>query len=929
MAVTKQQMQNAINGYIKQGKTGNQILVALSNRKDAIGDSFRDDMAHGSSTEFAQVFGLNIDRTPVQVNQPKNITLGDKAKSYATSALMGLSDAGAGIVQGGYALTDAMGITKDGLKNYNKQYQRANVETKARQKDAGRKGGDWLRGGTEIAATVPTFLVGGGAARGMSLLGKSAVQAGIGGAVGAVAYAPDAKQRKDNIIGGIVGGAGGEVAGAAVGKVAKAAATKVARVRANKSGATMRAARDMIQQAERDAGITLSTTQRKQAVRQTAKALSKGKEQDAQAAVRKIFLEDYGINGTQAQITRDPTVWANERELAKHNSNLNQAHIDNHQQVAGKVQELADSTGQSASDAQGKMTSLFETLKQYDADQKAEISNLYNTAQNLPESNTPINHNALLTELQSTLKANGEADKFGGVKSIIEGKLNPSGELTLRDAEAAKKVLNRQIASTTDGSKRWALLQAKEMIDKHIDDTVTNNPAVGNARDAWVAARTAYKKHAAIIDSNPALKAALDGKAPDKAFHQMIVNGNTKDIKSLVAVLNQTPNGAQHIADLQGAAIDHFLTQATKANNGAFSPAQFARAIDGFGENRLNALFTPEQITQLKDTRMVADMILQQPLGAHVNHSNTANVVIKQLLGITGLASKIPGVGNAALGGAEAMAKLSKGGQAAKMLNGEVPTLVKNSLRGLTPEQLSKIGITKDTVEGLIAAIGANTDIDAAQPTDTQSTIEAQPVDTQPSIDAPVTQDSMPQLQVGDHLAPQQTVNAATADMPQMEVPPMAQADAPSLSPAELQVGFEPMPSDIVLSASETPVERPPAQPTAINAVGQALQSLIPPPKDTADPRKMATYAQVSQQAVASVLNTPQMRQITTELESDQPSDSKIKTLQKRLAKTDEWQSYLQNLPKEQRKQASDGNILALLTKTIRADMPDVFNPQF
>lgn len=935
MAVTKQQMQNAINGYLKQGKTGNQILVALSNRKDAIGDSFRDDMAHGSSTEFAQVFNLKIDRAPVQVNQPKKPTLGDKAASYGTSALMGLSDVGAGVVQGGYYLSDKAGLTKGAYDEYNKQYQRANTETKARQKDAGRTGGDWVRGGTEIAATLPAFFVGGGATKGMGLLGRAAAQGGIGGVVGAAAYAPNAKQRKDNVIGGIVGGAGGEFAGAALGKVAKTAATKVTRVSANKSGATMLAARDMVKQAERETGITLSTAQRKTAIQNTAKALSKGNEQDAQAVVRKTFLDGQGIRGTQAQITRDPSLWRQEKELAKLNAissrTLNQTHIDNHQQVAGKVQDLADSTGASASDTYGKMTDLYKGLKQYDKDVKNHINSLYDTASNMTESNTPINHTKLLTELQSTLKANGEADKFGGVKSIIKGKLNPSGELTLRDAEAAKKVLNRQIASTTDGSKRWALQQAKEMIDKHIDDTVMNNPAVGNARDAWVAARTAYKDHANLVDSNPALKAAIDGNAPDDAFKNMVLTGNVENINSLVGVLKKLPDGEQRIADLQGATIEHFLNKATSANNGAFSPAQFAKSIDGFGENRLNALFTPEQITQLKDIKQVSDIVLQEPLGANVNHSNTSSALVNRVLGLVRGTSKVPVLGKPlgiAVEGAKTVGDLMKGSEAAKMLNGEVPTLLKNSLRGLTPEQLAKIGMTKDTVEGLIAAIGANTGIDAAQPTDTQPTIEAQPIDTQPTIDAPVTQNSMPQLQVGDHIAPKPVDDPTMADMPQYDmgqsVPSM-----PNLPPVAPQGGFEPMPSDIVPSASETPVEPPQAQPTAINAVGQTLQSLIPPPKDTADPRKMATYEQVSQQAVVSVLNTPQMHQITTELESNAPSDSKIQSLQKSLAKTPEWQSFLQTLPKDQRQQLSSADVLSLITRNVSRNDSPVFNPQF
>ena len=930
--VSKKQMQNAINGYQKQGLGTRQIHIALAKRKDAIGESYRDDMQHGTPEEFNSVFGLKLSKGVTAGEVNKNASLADKAASYGTSALMGLADTGAGIVQGGYYLSDKAGLTKGAYDKYNKEYDKANGVAEVGRRQAGRKGTDLVRTGTAIAATVPMFIAGDktAAARGLGLTGKVLTQSGIGATVGAANYAKDGKERISNTKWGGVGGGAGELGGAALGKVAKTAATKVTRMSANKSGATMLAARDMIKQAERDTGVTLSTAQRKTAIQQTAKALSKGKEQDAQAVVRKTFLEGHGISGTQAQITRDPSLWRQEKELAKLNTSssrtLNQTHIDNHQQVTGKVQDLADSTGASASDTYGKMTDLYKGLKQYDKDVKNHINSLYDTASNLAESNTPINHTKLLTELQSTLKANGEADKFGGVKSIIQGKLNPSGKLTLRDAEAAKKVLNHQISSTTDGSKRWALMQAKEMIDKHIDDTVMNNPAVGNARDAWVAAKNTYKDHAALVDSNQVLKAAIEANAPDDAFKNMVLTGNVEDINSLVGLLKKLSNSDQHIADLQGATIEHFLNKATNANNGAFSPAQFTKSIDGFGENRLNALFTPEQITQLKDIKQVSDIVLQEPLGANVNHSNTSSALVNRVLGLVRGTSKVPVLGKPlgiAVEGVKTVGDLMKGSEAAKMLNGEVPTLVKNSLRGLTPEQLSKIGMTKDTVEGLLAAIGANTGIDTAQPT-----IEAQPIDTQPSIDAPVTQDGMPQLQVGDHIAPNPVDDPTMADMPQYD---MGQSvpSLPSLPPVAPQGGFEPMPSDIVPSASETPVEPPQAQPTAINAVGQTLQSLIPPPSDTSNAQKMATYEQVSQQAVVSVLNTPQMHQITTELESNAPSDSKIRILQKSLSKTPEWQSFLQTLPKDQRQQLSGADVLSLITRNAGNMDAQVFSPQF
>ena len=80
---------------------------------------------------------------------------------------------------------------------------------------------------------------------------------------------------------------------------------------------------------------------------------------------------------------------------------------------------------------------------------------------------------------------------------------------------------------------------------------------------------------------------------------------------------------------------------------------------------------------------------------------------------------------------------------------------------------------------------------------------------------------------------------------------------------------------------------------------------------------------------MGAVLQTPHMQQITTELESNAPSDSKIQSLQKSLAKTPEWQSFLQTLPKEQRQQLSGADVLSLITRNVSRNDNPVFNPQF
>ena len=225
-------------------------------------------------------------------------------------------------------------------------------------------------------------------------------------------------------------------------------------------------------------------------------------------------------------------------------------------------------------------------------------------------------------------------------------------------------------------------------------------------KQQWDDARSAYKQRVQDIESTPALKAAIDGVEPDKAFDKYVKNANAADIVRMMDKLKKTPNGQQNIADIQGATIEHLLEQATKSNNGAFSPHALNRALKSLGDNRMKAIFTPEQIARINDIKKVADILVQQPLGAHVNHSNTANVLIKQLLGIVSLAGKIPAVGNVALGGMGAFGNLAKSGAAVKMINGKVP-VAKGSSMGISPDMLRMMGLAERGTQATASSAGA------------------------------------------------------------------------------------------------------------------------------------------------------------------------------------------------------------------------------
>lgn len=686
------------------------------------------------SQELAKYFGLKVaaanpKAANTRVNQ--NAGVGAKVKDTALSATTGFAKAYGGVAQlynkgkdvRNKAVNNAVGtnLSTNNLSEYNQNVKNMDSVVAESRRNAGRSGFNVSELIGEVAATAPAFVLGG--APGVGLRGAATVAAkegAIGAGLGAVRYAKDGDERKSNTIYGGAGGAvGGVVGNNIVAPVAKWGGRKIVRRTANKTGNTATAAAKLVDDAIEETGIKVGATARAGLVDDATKALSKGRQVDAGALVRKNLLERHGVKGTQAQITRDPGTWGAEREAAKQNPQLNNVHIENHQQLDEMMKKLVDDTGATPVDTPQKMTSTFKSLKQADEAAQEEVSRLYDAAREMSGNDAQLNHLRFIDQASRELEENGVGSFMkGDIRGIFKGMFDdPDFKLTHAKAEEINKVLNARLRTTTDGNERHAIGIIKNNLQKEIDNTIDdmsgllgNGPSDGGlagARDAWQTARGAARERFQTLENTPALKAAADGMEPnDNDFAKYILRGNAADIVRTIEQLKKVPGGEQNIKDLQGAAIEHFLSK-SQNNAGAFSPHQLNRALESFGNQRMKALFTTEQIARLNDIKQVADILVQQPLGAHVNHSNTANVLIKQLLGVVDLAGKIPVVGNAAVGAVGALGNLAKGGAAAKMINGQVP-VTKGSSLGLTPEQLRKLGLLSQGVTGTTAATGAN-----------------------------------------------------------------------------------------------------------------------------------------------------------------------------------------------------------------------------
>lgn len=736
MANSERIIKDYIKSEQRKGTAAPKIIVGITKLKGQAGkdanEFIKQTRAAGLSPtqEIGKYFGLNTKPVdPKARTKNKNATAGDKAKSRNYSAMSGVAKSFGAVAQANNSFVDTLygGINKvtgsnlptDNRKNYDADVGKMNARKDQLRDQANYSGMDLSELGGEIVAKAPLYVAGGAPKAGIAGLAKFAGrEAVLGAADGASRFAKNGDEKAGNIITGAVGGAIGGPVGVGIGKTVGAVIKKGSRVAANRSGRTATAATKLVDDAIVETGIKVNQASRTQLVSDATKNLSKSKQIDAAAAVRKSLLEDNGFKGTQAQLSKRPEEWRAERELAKNNSDLNNTHIGNNEQLTSKWQSVADETGARPVDNNARMESTFQTLKQGDEARQADIGAKYNAAREMGGNDAQLNHMRFIDQTSRELEEQGLGSFLkGDIRGVFKGMFeNPDFKLTHGKSEEIVKILNARLKTTTDGNERAALAIVRKNLDNEVGQSIDElggalpngdiNGGLAGARGAWQEARGAARDRFQDLDSNPALKAATDDMAPDKSFDKLVLKANERDLVKLVDSLKNSPDGKQNLADLQGATIEHFITKATGADNGAFSTAMLNKAINSFGNNRMRALFTPEQIARINDIQKVGDILMQRPQGAHINDSNTASTLINQLIGIANMTGKIPVLGNVGIGAAKAVGDLAQSGAGAKMITGQ-PAITRGSSLGLTDEQLRLLGMMPAAGQAG-AAVGAN-----------------------------------------------------------------------------------------------------------------------------------------------------------------------------------------------------------------------------
>lgn len=589
--VSKAAVTKIIDKYRKTGLGDQQIAIKLLKRKDNIGKNLQTalDRAQeaGSQSPLEDVmgaFGLNPSRAAgsrVAGQSNPNASIGDTLSSYATSAGMGLADAYSGIWQMNKQFSDkastvansVLGTNLDtnAAGRYNKEYEQANLATDGARSVGGRSGGDWVRGGAEIAATLPIYAAG----RGASLGARMADQGVRGAAVGAAQYAENTDDRLMNMGVGAAGGAIGQGVGEKVGSAIGKGVTKVVNAKNGRLAPAYKEVDDLGKQF--DVRTSVGDIKGGGVIKNTETHLERlpvvgmgkfrsGQNEEAATATGKITGKLRRVM-SETDYKAMPSIRA-----AAAAGDRNAARVLNIAETAGNdTGRVLQASAEVRAFREGKIASrLYDKVDEAVAASGNDII-------------TPTKSTAALDDaLQKQAESLAPDDVLQRELSDISARIN---DPNISKSFSNMRLLRSQLGDLADkygspvnGNKAASRVFAdvKQAVDDDIADFALNS---GNAgiKKAYQRADKFYKS--AMKRADKAIANAMDSNKPDEIYKAFVKTGKGDRANNFYQALDQKGQAA-----LRYQMADEAIGKATNESTGNFSPANFAREFEKMAE---------------------------------------------------------------------------------------------------------------------------------------------------------------------------------------------------------------------------------------------------------------------------------------------------------------------------------------------------------
>lgn len=592
------------------------------------------------------------------VRQRERSALTEKP-SAAVRLGRGMMDLYQGVKQVGLMAADAfnpirqdsvMDVSRSRATDYTRQVgeEIANYE-RGRGKDAGFDA-------TRLAGSIltPASLIPGGFG---ATLGTRAATGAVSAALqsGLMFTPEDGSKVSQMALGGIGGAAAPLVAQGAM-NVARTVANKGATGIANvvRAGVDDATVTQEVRRVVHDAGINWGALSQEIKDALKAEAASQlntgGLNEQALARIARAKALDPRLELTRGQALRTPQDWQTEQNLrgVQGVGDELRARFGNQGVILGEAADtLRAGVGGNRQPYQAGEQAISAVQKKF-SETGDEVSALYGAARETVGLQAAVP----LGPLQRRgIQALNEFDDVipGPIKSRLEalgvgrmGETKATKAFTVEEAEALDKLINKR----WDASNKpltAALTELKGAIREALfsigDDAGT---------DAAKAFHVAKQAAAGRFDEfgQRIARSATEDVAPDKFVRRFVVNGDVRDIRSLVKTLTtgspeQITRGAGALNGIRAATLTEIFEGRGVIADGMLSGAKLDKALKDIGPDRLRALFTPEQIKNLELLRGVSLDLTKPPPLADINYSRTSSA----LANLLGSISKVPGLG--------------------------------------------------------------------------------------------------------------------------------------------------------------------------------------------------------------------------------------------------------------------------------------------
>lgn len=387
--------------------------------------------------------------------------------------------------------------------------------------------------------------------------------------------------------------------------------------------------------AMRSAGAAAATTQAElqaaiaKATPELAAELKTLKPQEANMAAINRQLEadslPVPVRMTRGQATQDVNLLSD--EMNQRGKNPEYANRFNEQNNALKenIDAIRD---KAAPDVYGtnhleNADTIINSYKALDEARVKDISDKYKALKDAAGGDFPIDGQAFA---HNAFRALSKELKSDFVPPAIEKQLNKfaSGEkMTYEQFEAMRTNLAaemRKAERSGDGNAK----AASGIVRQSLEDL----PLTGDAatlKPLADEARSAAKARFDILKKDPAYDAAVNDVAPDKFINKYIINGNKRDLETLV---NQLGGGSEGHQAVSAATINWLKDKSISSGN--FNQASYNRALKQI-EPKLNQLVDAETAQNLRTLGNVGAYTQAHPRGSYINTSNTFVAGAKEL----------------------------------------------------------------------------------------------------------------------------------------------------------------------------------------------------------------------------------------------------------------------------------------------------------